>query len=230
MLRFALMAGVAASALLAFGSQSQAQQALANYGKVYVGATAGVAIPQDQSITVSGGATGSGNISFKTGAAVTGLVGYHLTPNFAGELELGYAQADYDKVTGSLAAGGGSGSGSLAVKGQVSSVLGFVNGIWSPLGQGGFSPYLGAGVGFARTESKIDSVGGATVGAKGDDTFLALNGIVGADFAVTPAFSLGARYRYVWINAKQSASGSGLTVTEGDFTAHVIQATAKYRF
>ena len=70
----------------------------------------------------------------------------------------------------------------------------------------------------------------ATVNADQSETDLALNGIAGVNLAVTDNITIGARYRYLWINSEDSTTASGVTGNVGNFTAHVItgQATAHF--
>jgi opacity protein-like surface antigen len=221
-----LTAGVAAATLLAGVSDAAAQRATQNYGKFYVGIAGGVAVPQDVDFTFSGGVVGTGKLSFKTGAAVTGEFGYHYNDLIAAEVELGYAKLDFDKFS---AAGT-----SVAFNGHIDTVLGFVNAIVTPLGRSVFTPYVGAGVGLAHGETKLDSITAAgtttPIGGSSSGTDFAANALIGADFALTSNFSIGGRYRFVWINDSNTQSSGGVTVKQGDITSHVFTANLTYRF
>jgi opacity protein-like surface antigen len=209
---------------------------VADFGNFYIGASAGIVIPQSTEVTISGAITGSGDINYKNAAAITGFIGYNFTDNIAAEAELGYSSVDYDNVEGTLTAGSlGTGSGTIAVHGHNDAVIGLINAILHPLGRHNtLSPYVGAGIGFAAIESKVDSLsfGGttATVNAEQSETDLALNGIAGVNLAVTDNITIGARYRYLWINSEDSTTASGVTGNVGNFSAHVItgQATAHF--
>src|SRR5271170_4086684 len=116
----------------------------ANYGNFYVGLGAGIVVPDSTSVTISGAVTGSGNVSYDVGPAVLGMVGYHFNDLFAAEGEVGYSSLDYSNISGSLTAGSlGTVSGKIGVNGNVDAVLGLVNGLITPLGKSGLSPYLG---------------------------------------------------------------------------------------
>ena len=127
----------------------------ANYGNAYIGIGAGIAIPESTSVSITGSVTGSGNVNFDDGVAVMGMVGYHLNNLVTGEAELGYPSVDYNNISGSLTAGSlGTINGKIGVNGHASAVVGLFNGLITPLGNSGFSPYIGGGVGFASTDAK----------------------------------------------------------------------------
>ena len=211
---------------LLLAGEAHAQIATMYSGKGYFGISAGAIIPQDLHNTISGADTASFDISFKTGAAFTGFVGYHVVPQLALEAELGYASADTDTLSGTIDGI----SGSAPVSGHFNSVLGFVNALWKPLGYRGLSPYVGGGVGFASIDSTLDSIGGIAVGSSTKETDAAAQFIAGIDFPVTDRFSLGGRYRFVWVNSGSTTFDGIDTLKQDDFTAHVIMATGTFRF
>lgn len=220
----ALVAATACAPFLA--NEAQAQIAGMTVGRGYFGVTAGAIIPDDVHSNISGADTGSVDLSFNTGAAFTGFVGYHFTDQFAGEAELGYATADTDKITGTI-----NGVGvSVPVNGHFNSALVFVNGLWTPSAISGFSPYVGGGLGFAGIDTSVSSVGGAAVGASHSETDFAAQFILGFDYPVSNQFSIGARYRFVWVNSGSTTASGGDLVNQDDFTAHVLMVTGKVRF
>lgn len=235
-----LVAALLGAAFVLSATPVLAQQPrTATWGKFYAGITAGAVIPEDVNLSASGTVGGvassaSGKISYKNAAAVSGLVGYHLNDYLAGEAELGYASVDYDHITGSGTVGSVTFSGTATVNGHTDVLTGMVDGIVTPMGRSRISPYVGAGVGFANLDSHLDSVSAAgvtqTVNASESETDFAFNVLAGIDFAVTDSLSLGARYRYLWINTSSSSTSAGLTTKSGDTTAHVITANATWRF
>jgi len=214
-------------AALFLASEAHAQIAKMTAGRGYFGVTAGAIIPDDVHSNISGADSGSVDLSFDTGAAFTGFVGYHFTDQFTGEAELGYATAGTDTVTGTI-----NGIGvSVPVNGHFNSALGFANALWTPpLRVGGFSPYLGGGIGFASIDSSVSSVGGVAVGANHSETDFAAQLILGADYQLTDQFAIGARYRFVWVNSGSTTASEGDLVNQDDFTAHVLMVTGKVRF
>ena len=221
----ALCACAVATILLAHGAR--AQIATASVGRGYFGVSAGAVVPQDVHNTISGSVSASLDVSFKTGAAVSGFVGYHLLNQLAIEAEIGYAAADVDKVSGTTTGM----AGSTPVGGHVNSVVGFVNLLWKPLGFAGLSPYLGGGVGVARTESTLNSVGSTNLGTfESRDLDGAAQAILGLDYQVSDHFAIGGRYRYVWIQSGTTASDGFDDFKQTDFTAHVVMLTGTFRF
>lgn len=232
---FALIAALACSQAHA-ATPTTMQPTSATFGNFYAGASAGALIPESTKLTLTGSiVSGAGELNYKDAAAFTGFVGYNITDNLAAEAELGYSSVDYDNVSGTLTAGTLTPvSGKINLSGHSTGVLGIFNAIVHPMGKGRLSPYLGAGVGFAAIDSKLNSAndGTTTVTVNGShsETDLALNGIAGVDYAVTDNVSLGARYRYLWINSADSTTASGETLKAGDFTAHVLTAQATLHF
>ena len=203
------------------------QPATMNYGRAYVGASAGFVVPSDLHASFGGGFAGSGDFSFNAGAAGTGFIGYHFNDMLAGEAELSVASAGADKFSGTI-----NGDSIVApIDGSLTTVLLLANAIYKPLGaRAGFSPYIGAGIGFAAIDDSIDTIGGVNVASTGSETDFAANFLVGADFAVIDRWSIGARYRFVWINTASSATSGGINTSIGNLTEHVVTATATFHF
>lgn len=223
------LGAVLALAMPLLAHQAQAQMtvpATADFGRAYVGMGAGVVIPEDLHATFSGVVAGTGDLSFKAGPAFTGSIGYHLTDYLATEGEIGFATFDEDKFSGTI----GGVSGSAAIDGRVNTVVGFGSLIVTPLGRAGFSPYIGAGAGFANFDEKVNSIGGIAVNSSSNETDFAANFLAGFDVPVGGRWSVGARYRFIWVNTASTSTSAGVTTKQDDFTAHVITATAKFRF
>jgi opacity protein-like surface antigen len=216
-------------AVLLLAQEAHAQiapPATMNFGRAYAGASAGIVIPNDLHTTFGGGIAGSGDFSFKAGAAGTGFVGYHFNDFLAGEGELGVASSDTDKFSGTL-------NGiaiSAPIDGSLTTVLGFGNVVATPLGHANFTPYIGGGIGFASVDNTINSIGGVGVASTGRETDFAANLMLGFDFAVVDRWRVGARYRFVWINTASSATSGGINASIDDLTEHIITATATFHF
>ena len=212
------------------GAQGFSPSVRQDIGNAYVGASAGLVIPNDVHETFSGTApgaiNGSGDFSMKTGAAVTGLIGYHLNDYIAGEAELGYAAFDYDSFSGTF----NGVPSSVSIDGRVDTVLGFVNAIVTPIGRSRFTPYFGGGVGFASFDDKVDSIGGFAVNSSSSGTDFAANFIAGFDVAVADRWSVGGRYRFVWLDSGATASNGVTTIKRDNATFHVLTANASFHF
>jgi len=212
-----------------------AEPAHADFGKFSAGVGGGAVIPRDTSFSISGSITGSGDIHYKDSAAVLGIAGYHINNYLTGEAQFAYSSVDYDKISGTLTAGSlGTGSGDIGIDGHTDVYVGMFNAIATPLGVKGLSPFLGAGVGFAVMDSKINSMSfqGTTsaINSSNSDAYLAANGLAGVNYTFANNFSIGGRYQYLWINSGSSSSGGGVTGKEDDVAAHVITAHVTYTF
>jgi len=239
-IRARIVAALISAALVVLANPAFAQQVpTATWGNFYAGLSGGGVITEDVNISATGTVGGvasnaSGKISYKNAAAITGLAGYHFNDYVAGEAELGYASVDYDKISGSGTVGAVTFSGTATLNGHTDVVMGVANAIVTPLGRSRFSPYVGAGLGFANLDSHLNSVSAAgvtqTVNASESETDFAFDVLAGFDYAVTDNLLLGGRYRYLWINTSSSATSGGLTTKSGDTSAHVITANVTWRF
>lgn len=233
----ALLLGVAPFA-------AEAQTVALPHG-LYAGVDAGVIVPESIGIhgsSSSGGetVTGNGNLNFDTGAATGLILGWHINPFVAVEGNFEYAGFDLHSMSGTLTASGptsGTISGSIGLQGHINTYNGLFNAIWSPLGEGkwyGFSPYIGAGIGFSHISESLTGVTIAgttfTGNASQDNTDFAANGIVGFDYAVMPQLTIGARYRLLYINTASGSSSNGVFGSMDDFIGHVITANATWHF
>lgn len=218
-----LVSGVAGAALslIVLAQQAQAQMmapVTMNYGRAYVGGTVGVIIPESLHISASGAVVGSSDLTFNAGPAFSGLIGYHLNEYLAVEGELGYASFDEDSFAGA------------SVDGHLNTVFGFGNLIVTPWGRSGFSPYIGGGIGFTNFDETVNTIGGVPVNSSASETDFAANFIAGFQMPVAYRWSVGARYRFVWVNASSTTTNGAVSISQGDFTAHVITANATFHF
>ncbi|HEY4345807.1 MAG TPA: OmpW family outer membrane protein [Parvibaculum sp.] len=203
-----------ASTMLCALSAAPAMAGEMSNGNAYAKLSGGAIIPEDIDADLGGGF--NGKLTFDTGWTASATVGFWLNNNFALEGELGYLAADMDKFEIS-------GVGSAKIDGDVSSILGFVNANYHLSGRNaGFDPYIGAGVGFARSKVSVDSVGGFPIGVSDDSTDAALQGTAGFDFNLGGGTKIGAQYRYIYTDT----GGSGVDA----FTAHAITAHAVFAF
>ncbi len=202
-------------------------------GPLYGGVDVGVIIPQDMSARLSGAIAGTGHLSLNAAGAVVGVVGYDLGDRLSAEGEVGWSLYDPFKLSGGLSSGGAA-LPDLALNGDFNTVFALANALyrpWSRLGR--FAPYLGGGIGFAYRDWSITTQPGAAaaLSLKGNALDFAADAVLGLDYAVTDRFSLGGRYRFLWIDSDGgSLSGGGVTLTHGNVYAHLLTATLTYRF
>ena len=214
--------------LLALSSRAALAQ-----GPLYGGVDVGVIIPQDMSAHLSGAIAGSGHLSLNAAGAVAGVVGYDLGDRLSAEGALGWSLYDPSKLSGSLT-GGGAALPDLALNGDFNTVLALADALYRPCGRlGRFAPYLGGGIGFAYRDWSITTQPGAAaaLSLKGNALDFAADAVLGLDYAVTDRFSLGGRYRFLWIDSDgDRLGGGGVTLTHGNVYAHLLTATLTYRF
>jgi opacity protein-like surface antigen len=124
------------------------------------------------------------------------------------ELDTGWTvsgAADFDSGT--------AGGITVPINGDLSSLLTMVNANFHPNPGGGIDPYVGAGIGMAFSEIKVDSIGGVPINSKDSSDDLALQGTAGVNMALGGG-KLGAQYRYIWTDT----GGSG----SDDITGHAL--------
>ncbi|SDH09386.1 outer membrane protein [Roseospirillum parvum] len=203
-------------------------------GRAYVGLEGGAALPADIGVsaaTTSGGVTvtGSGEISLDTGLAIGLIGGYQITEWLVGEAELAYAQFDYESISGSVTFNDGTSAvvvnGSAPVDGDITTVIGMANLLFTPLvdTSGHIQPFIGGGIGFASYDDTVTSIGGTTLtGASSSDTVFAWQFKTGIEVAVGDDITVGGRYGYL-----TALSGTDYT---DDLAAHTLMVDATWRF
>jgi len=68
------------------------------------------------------------------------------------------------------------------------------------------------------------------VSSNGSETDFAANGILGFDVGVMPSLTIGARYRFLFVDVGSAIAGGGVAASNGDFFGHVITANATWHF
>ena len=128
-----------------------------------------------------------------TGFIVGGAVGMSLNQMFAGlrgEVEVAYRQQDVDGAWLSATTGGTT-SGALNYDQSTFSIMA---NLWYDFAVGGVRPYVGGGIGWARTE--VDGNFGPTLPFDLDDSGFAWQLGAGVNFDISPNMMLGVGYRY----------------------------------
>ena len=227
--------------LLALGATASLAQVVSPLG-FYAGIDAGVIIPQSVSLHLGGAVGGtalnfSGDLNLDTGPATGIIVGYRVSPWWGVEGNFEYAGLGFDSIKGAGTFGGTPFSTNIGLRGHINTFNGLANVLFYPTanqGWYGMTFYVGGGVGFSNVNSSIDSftVQGTTFTGTSShsETDLAVNGIVGFDVPVMPQLTIGARYRFLYVNIEDAVSGSGLTGSNGGFMGHVITANATWHF
>ncbi len=125
----------------------------------------------------------SGELSFDTGASLTGSFGYEFGNGFRTEVELGARANDIDEISVS-------GYGSGSVDGDVTAVSTMLNAFYDFMPKSKVSPFLGFGIGYANVVIDIDNLGDE------DDNVFAYQGAAGISYAFNERFKGDLQYRY----------------------------------
>jgi OmpA-OmpF porin, OOP family len=198
------------AALLA--SVSSAAMAQATNG-FYIGGAGGVNWLRDAD--VQGGAVNS-EAEFDTNWAALGAVGYGLGNGVRLEFEVGYRSNDVDKTPTS------SGTGDATA-------LSFMGNVLYDIQTGTrFTPYVGVGIGTARTRlNDAGTFSGQTV--DDEDWNFAYQGIVGVSYAIMPALKLTLDYRYFATLDPEYATNTGTSV-DSEYRSHTVMLGLRYEF
>ncbi len=229
-----LAMALAALGIPAATSAQEAPRPTLDLGNLYLGVGVGPIVPQDMSAQLSGAISGSGKLSFNASGFLEGVAGYHVNEHIALEADIGWTLYDPFQLSGSFSKGGTALPSTFLLNGDFNNIVALANVLYRPLGGGtGWAPYLGGGIGLADLDWSLTTRPGAAVplGVSGHAVDLALDAEAGLDYAITDAFSVGGRYRFLWINSGGgSLAGGGVVLVHGDALAHSFLATGTYRF
>jgi len=205
-----------AAALLCTVSGAAMAQQTRGY---YVGGAVGGSFLQD--VSPRGGGADR-KAEFNTG--YVGLLdgGYGFGNGFRAELEFGYRRNDVDKIFGSATKSGAIGAYSYMVNGLYDFDL-------SSIGLPSYIvPHVGGGLGAVTARfSDARFFNGHTV--SGQDTQFAYQGIIGADYALTPHLKIGLDYHYLATNALRFKTELGQQ-TKSTLQDHEVLLALRYEF
>ena len=213
-----LLLSAALVALMPLAAQAQSK---ATDG-VYVSFGAGFNLLNDSNDKASGL---SGQTKYDGGYAVLAAVGYGWGNGFRTELEGGYRN---NTIKSARFAGV-----DTRASGSMSSLSLMANVIYD-FNLGGFSPYLGAGVGIARLASNEFSTAGGQVDDY--DMQFAYQGIAGVAYALTNNWKLDLGYRYFATTNPSFAAGSARAggptgpTLRTEYGAHTVLLSVRYEF
>jgi opacity protein-like surface antigen len=213
-------------------------------------AYAGAFIPQVESWSGSGAISGlpfdaTGKLSSNAGWAIGGLLGYSFedVPDWRWlnvDLTAGYVSSSFKQFTGNLTVPGlGNVTGPVPLSGDFHTYAGFVNFLATPFGNrtllgNKVTPFIGVGPGVASTTTRLQSfsVGSATlpINQTSNETDLAFDVTLGADYALSQQWDLGIAYQYTWIDTRHLGSSASISATSGSSTGHSIGLVLEYRF
>jgi outer membrane protein OmpA-like peptidoglycan-associated protein/outer membrane protein W len=193
---------------------------------LYIGAGAGLNLLEPEQLHGLGallphGYAGHPKFSFDAGVAAIGSIGYGLGNGLRFEVEGGYRNNAIDRVGGAATKSGTSEKASAMVNALYDFDLTQYYGITA------FTPYVGAGVGYAYDDiTRLSSfAGGDAIHIHGASDQFAYQAIVGVAFPLTdlvPGLSLTAEYRFFGTSKGgkfATHAVSGKTVAFGDISA-----------
>lgn len=167
-----------------------------------------------------GGAFGGGGGNSATGESMTksGLIdvgaGCQATENFRIEATLGYRfKSSITDPFGSLDA-------------DLSTFTGFANAFWDIVTYNGFTPYLGAGVGFAA--HRLSGINAPVGPNSGMNLTLAWNIQAGIAYDISESLKLDVAYRFVDLGTARSGGAPRLNVA--DLQAHEFKVGLRYKW
>ena len=182
----------------------------------YVGIGGGANFARDADVSGTGIDT---SVEYDTGWAGVGSVGYGFGNGLRLELELGYRDNDVDSISGQANGGGSTNvwSGMLNLLYDVST--------GTP-----FTPYLGAGIGYARVKFKdVGPVNGAGATIDDSDNVFAYQGILGVAYGLTENLKLALDYRYFGTQDPEFTTSTGTSV-DGEYAAHTVLLGLRWEF
>jgi outer membrane protein OmpA-like peptidoglycan-associated protein len=198
------------AALLTTVSSAAMAQATTGF---YIGGAGGVNWLQDAD--VQGGAVNS-EAEFKTGWGAVGALGYGLGNGVRLEFEAGYRNNDIDKTSS------GNGTGDA-------SALSFMGNVLYDIQTGTpFTPYVGVGVGYARTRLN-DAAAFSNTRVDDKDWNFAYQGIVGVAYSIIPALKLTLDYRYFATLDPEYTTNTGVSV-DSEYHSHAVMLGLRYEF
>ena len=198
------------AALLATVSSAAMAQATTGF---YVGGAGGVNWLQDAD--VQGGAVNS-QAEFDYGWGAVGAVGYGLGNGVRLEFEAGYRNNDIDKTSS------GNGTGDATA-------LSFMGNVLYDIQTGTpFTPYVGVGIGYARTRLN-DAAAFSNTRVDDEDWNFAYQGIVGVAYSIIPALKLTLDYRYFATLDPEYKTNTGVSV-DSEYQSHAVMLGLRYEF
>lgn len=188
---------VGCATLLMFSASAYSAQG------AYFGGSVGMTLPTDAGLGLSDidDMGVSIDVASKSGLGLGVALGYDFGNSMRVEGEFAYQKNDLDKMTASYMGF----SASLGLEGEATSTAFMVNGYYDFTNLSALTPFLGAGIGYAKVETEITELTGyegiegeedLELAGSEDDTALAYQVGAGIGWAVSETLTLDAKYRY----------------------------------
>jgi opacity protein-like surface antigen len=183
----------------------------------YLGAIVGVAFLSDSDVTDSTAPGIPLELSYDSGLKFGAAIGYRFLDNARIEGEVSYQQNDVDQ-TSALGV-------SLDSTGDAAGIAFLVNGYYDFTNTTAFTPYVSAGLGFAKVEiNDYNILGSGTPDFSDDDSVFAYQVGLGIGYAVTDKVTLDVKYRYF------AAEDAEFDTTEVEIASHDILLGVRFNF
>ena len=174
----------------------------------YISATLGAVVVNDSDIDDG---VDTGEFTFDSGFGFVAALGSSAESGARAEAELGYRKNDFDKIKVD-------GLGKADIDGDLTSLSLMGNIYYDFPTEGSFSPYIGAGLGFANLDADLDDFGDE------DETELAYQLILGGSFTPGAGLSIDLQYRYF---ATDDPEFDGL---EAEYSTHNLMIGLRQSF
>ena len=172
----------------------------------YVSGNIGFAMLSDSDVTDSTIPGITIDMEYDTGLALGAALGYDFG-NTRLEGEISYQKNDFEKA--SLL------GVDVDLTGDVTSLSLLMNGYYDFVNNSAFTPYLSAGLGFAKVEvNDLNIPGSGLPNSNDDDTVFAYQVGVGVGYAVNEKVTIDVKYRYF------ATSDPEFDTTEAEFASH----------
>jgi len=198
--------------LFLFSSVAFASDGVNTQG-LYIGGRLGVAFLNDSTLSEEGFPY-TIDAEFDPGVVIEGAVGYDFGM-FRLEGEMGYQVNDLDKFSADGV--------SVSASGDFDALSFMVNGYLDFENQTAFTPYIGAGIGYANVAANDISVGGYALSDEDDNVFAYQFG-AGVGYSVTKNWIIDLAYKYF---ATEDADFEG---TKVEYNSHNITVGIRYAF
>ncbi len=165
------------------------------------------------------GGNADASVNYNTGYGGNLSFGYGFGNGIRLELEPGYIANIVGNINGGY---GGGRTQEATVMGNLLYDFNYVTPI-IPL-----QPHLGVGVGYASVWNRSGPQNGLTVA--GESNTLAVQGIAGLDYALSPSTKIGVDYRYLVAHDADFHATNGLVSRAGDIDNNMLLATFRYEF
>ena len=219
--------GLLAMSLMAYATSANAQW--------YVSGNVGVTTLKDadftDNFTVAGvGVTAKGEVEFDNGYGLSGAIGHTWGP-FRLEGELSYRKNDLDKITiDSIGAAGllVTNVGTFDLDGDTSSFGFMANGYYDFNPGGNWVPFVMAGLGGARLNLDVTSIGGAATTYDESDTVFAYQIGAGLGNEIQPGVIATLSYRF--FGTTDPTFDDGVDKIDSEYQSHNIWAGINVQF